>query len=81
MIAILLLGVVLCLDQWTIVSGYGVGGSLAYASADILRVCGDGESLLHAMQYSLIKRQRVVKSDAVVPNDMDEVHSSCLSRC
>jgi hypothetical protein len=36
-------------------------GGLRYSLADIVQVCGDGESILHAMQYSLIKRQRNLK--------------------
>jgi hypothetical protein len=40
-------------------------GTLRYTLTDIVQVCGDGESILHAMQYSLIKRQRLLKESDV----------------
>lgn len=36
---------------------------LRYSGADVVRVCGDGESLLHSMQYAMIKQQRALKDD------------------
>lgn len=46
--------------------------SLSFKDADIVRACGDGESILHSMQYSLIKRQRSLASEGT-GDDMQKV--------
>ncbi len=72
-LCISLLAWMVCIDHVAAVPSSGVGGRLAYTPADILRVCGDGESLLHAMQYSIVKRQRTVKDGSSVPDEVVEV--------
>ncbi|MDR3740409.1 MAG: hypothetical protein P4L40_15455 [Terracidiphilus sp.] len=52
---------------------------LRHPVAEVPRVCGDGDAILHSLRYSLIKRQRAVKAEGGDPAAMLQVRGgSCL---
>ena len=67
-----------------VAAGLSVGGGaqvLHYTAADVVRVCGDGEAILHSMQYSLIKQQRALKADPDNAANMHKVGVDVIQLC